>query len=133
MKSSSSAKLHDVVIHAVDFLAGEAEQRTVEIHVLAPGKFRVETDAKLDERHKLAIDGDGALFRYINAGNQFQQRRLATAVTPDDTEEIALLDFKGNVAQNMLLLVSLDSLGPVDDGLLDAARLFRRRRNIFAT
>ena len=117
-------EFNDIVIHRVDLLTRETEQRAIQIHVLAAGQFRVETDAELDEGDQCAANGDIAFFRDVDAGDDLEQRRLAGAVSADDAEEIALAHIEGDVAQHLLLAVAFDALGPVEERLLQAARLF---------
>ena len=66
-------ELHDVVVHRVDLRTGEAEQSAVQIYVLTAGQLWVEANAEFDERHQLALDGNRALLRCVNLGDDLQQ------------------------------------------------------------
>ena len=70
---------------------------------------------------------DFAFIGVIDLRNQLQQRRLATAITPDDAEELSLMNFETDVLKHRLLFIALDAPGPVDNGLLQASRLLRRQ------
>ena len=65
-------ELHDVVVHRVDFFPAEAEQRAVEIYVLAAGKLWVETDSQFDERYELPRNRHFALLGLINLRDDLQ-------------------------------------------------------------
>ena len=60
------SELYDVVIHRIDFSTSEAQQSTVQIHVLASGQLRVEAHTEFDERDQFALDGDRSVLRSIN-------------------------------------------------------------------
>ena len=118
------SELYDVVIHRVDFSTSEAQQSTVQIHVLASGQLRVEAHTEFDERDQFALDGDRSVLRSINLRNDFQQRGLAGAVTPDDAEEIALMHLEIDIAQYVLFGIAFNALRPVQERHLQAGRLF---------
>ena len=54
---------HDRVEVAVGLLLGQAEDRGVQVDVLAAGQLRVETGAELEQRGDAAAGGDGPLGR----------------------------------------------------------------------
>ena len=91
-------ELHDVIVHGIDFRAGEAEQRAIQVHIFTAGQLRVESHAKFNERDQLALDGDGTLLRSVNLRNNLQQCGLSGSVTPNNAEKIALLHLEIDIA-----------------------------------
>ena len=84
---------------------GEAQERAVEVHVLAPGELGVEPYAELDERHQPAFDGHRApAVGCVDAGEDLEQRALAGTVAADDAEELAAPDVEVDVPQRVLQL-----------------------------
>ena len=124
-------ELDDVVVHRVDLLAGEAEQRAVQVHVLAAGELRIEAHAQFDERHQFALDGHAALFGHVDLRDDLQQRGLAGTVASDDAEEVALTHLEADVLEHMLLGESLDALRPVEERHLQARGLFGGQAEVF--
>ena len=120
-------ELYDVVIHRIDFSTSEAQQSTVQIHVLASGQLRVEAHTEFDERDQFALDGDRSVLRSINLRNDFQQRGLAGAVTPDDAEEIALMHLEIDIAQYVLFGIAFNALRPVQECHLQTGGLLGRQ------
>ena len=106
-------ELHDVIIHRVNLRTSESKQSAVQVHILTAGQFRVEANAEFDEWHQLALDGDRALLRGIDLGDDLQQCGLAGTVTANNTEKVALAYFEIDVAEHMLLGVAFDALRPV--------------------
>ena len=121
------SELYDVVIHRIDFSTSEAQQSTVQIHVLASGQLRVEAHTEFDERDQFALDGDRSVLRSINLRNDFQQRGLAGAVTPDDAEEIALMHLEIDIAQYVLFGIAFNALRPVQECHLQTGGLLGRQ------
>ena len=78
-----------VIVHGIDFRTGESEQRAIEVYVLTPCQFRVETYAELDKGNQFAMDLNGAIVRTIDLRDELQQCGFATAVASDDAEELA--------------------------------------------
>ena len=111
-------KIDDFVVHGCYLVMREAEKRAIQKNVLPAGQFRIETHAKLDERHQLALNIHTAVFRHIDSRDDFQQGGLARAISSHDAEEIALMHLKVDVFKDNLLSVPFDSLGPVDESLL---------------
>ena len=120
-------EFNDIIVHTVNFPAREAQQRTVQIYIFTPRQLRVETDAKLNERHEFTRNRDLTLFRIVYLGNDLKERRFPAAVTPDDTEELALVDIKTDIFKDFLPCIAFDAFCPVDERLLDAGRLLSRQ------
>ena len=72
-------------------LAGQTEQRAVEVDVLAPGELRVDARPHLDERADPAADLDPAGVGVHHPGQDLEQRRLARAVDADQADRLARL------------------------------------------
>ena len=119
-------EFHDVIVHGIDFRAGEAEQRAIQIHIFTAGQLRVESHAKFNERDQLALDGDGTLFRSVNLRNNLQQCGLSGSVTPNNAEKVALLHLEIDIAQHMLLGIAFDTFRPIQKRHLQAGRLLGR-------
>ena len=116
-------ELHDVIVHGIDFRAGEAEQRAIQVHIFTAGQLRVESHAKFNERDQLALDGDGTLLRSVNLRNNLQQCGLSGSVTPNNAEKVALLHLEIDIAQHMLFGIAFDALRPIQECHLQAGRL----------
>ena len=116
-------KLDDLVEPRGHIGAAVAEDRAVEINVLARGKVGVKARAELDEGSDAPVGFHRALGRLQNAGDDFQKRALARAVEPDDAERIALFQRERNIPQRPeLLKMQLPAHG-LDEVLLDAVDL----------
>ena len=92
-------ELDDVVEDPVGLLAGEPEERGVQVDVLAAGELGVESGAELEQRGDAPALADDARRRAQDAGDHLQQRGLARAVVPDQAERRALGDVERDVAQ----------------------------------
>ena len=118
-------KLDDLVKPLGHIRAAVAEDRAVEIDVLARGKVGVKARAELDEGSNAPAGLHRALGRLQNAGDDFQKRALAGAVQPDDAERIALFERERYVPQRPeLLKMELPAHG-LDEIFLDAVDLLR--------
>ena len=81
-----------IVVEALlDLSALHAEDRPVQIDVLAAGELRVEARSDLEQAADAAANLDAARGRRGDAREDLEQRRLAGAVSPDDAEHLALL------------------------------------------
>src|ERR1051325_5941128 len=84
-------KVYNAVELLGDLSSQHAENRTVQINVLAPGKLRMKTGADFYQRGKPAVDHDFAGTRSRNSGEQLEDRALAGAVVTDDAERFRSL------------------------------------------
>src|SRR5439155_19339133 len=89
----------DVGEALVDAAAGNAEDRGVQVDVVAAAKLRVEAGAKLEQGGDAALDGDAPGGGGEQARGQLQQGALAGAVRADDAQRLARRHGKANVAQ----------------------------------
>ena len=113
----------DLVEALADLRALQPVDRAVQEDVLAAGEVGVEAGAELEQRADPAADGDAALGRLDDPGDQAQQRRLAGAVPADEPDRLARLDRERDVAQRQ----DVARLGaPAEhEQLLQASRLVR--------
>src|SRR5688572_1521682 len=81
------------VDHLIDSLAGlrgtKPKQNGVQDHVVAGREVGVEADSQLDEGRKSPVDPDIAAVDTVDAGDALEERALAGAVAPHDSEELA--------------------------------------------
>ncbi len=72
-----------------DLAAAHAKDRGAQEDVLATGQFRMKAGTDLDERRQPPVDRHTAAGRRGDAGQQLEQRALASAVPPDDADRCA--------------------------------------------
>ena len=113
----------DLVEALADLGALQPVDRAVQEDVLAAGEVGVEAGAELEQRADPSADGDAALGRLDDPGDQAQQRRLAGAVPADEPHGLARLDRERDVLER-------DHVGrlgsPAEhEQLLQASRLVR--------
>ena len=113
----------DLVEALADLRLAETLDRAVQEDVLAAAEVGVEAGAELEQRADPTADGDLALGRLDDPGDQPQQRRLARAVAPDQADRLARRDRDRDVREREHVL----RLGaPAQhEQLLQAARLVR--------
>src|SRR5581483_441500 len=87
-------ELDDLVELASNLRLVHAEDRAVQVHVLATRQLRAEPRADLEQRRDAAVDVGVALRRLGDPGEELEQRRLAGAVPADDRDRIAFLDLE---------------------------------------
>ena len=75
---------------------------------------------------------DRTLVRVVDLRDELEQGRLAAAVAAHNAEELALVHLERDVFEHLLQFVALDALRPVDEGLLEAGRLFGGQFERFA-
>jgi hypothetical protein len=90
---------HDLIEARGDLAAGEAEQQTADLQVLATGDFGVKPRPELEQRRQAARHADMPGRRTHDPREQLQQRRLAGAIGSDDTDGLAGGDGEGNLRQ----------------------------------
>ena len=76
-----------------------AQDRAVEVDVLAAGQLGVEAGAHLQQAGDPAVDLGAAAGRLGDAREDLEQRDLARAVAADDADDLALLDLEGDVLE----------------------------------
>ena len=92
-------KSNDLVELASDLVRAHAEDRAVEIDVLAARQLRMKSSADLEQAGDAADDGDAPLARLGDARQDLQERGLAGAVAADDAEHLAALNLEAHVLQ----------------------------------
>ena len=92
-------EVDDPVVASLGLPAGQAQHGGVDHHVVVRREIGVEADAEFDERGEPSVHVDLARVCRVDAGEAFQQRRLAAAVATDDAVELAALYAEGDAAQ----------------------------------
>src|SRR5208337_3659576 len=90
----------------VELGLGQAVINERSTDVLIPREFGVETEADIDQRLDAAVNDDGAPGRRKIAGDQFEQCRLAGAVSADDAEPLAAPNRERHVLQRRFVVMS---------------------------
>ena len=98
------AELDDVVELRVDLAPLHAEDRAVQVRVLAARQLGMEARADLEDAPDATADHRAALGRRRDPGQQLEERRLAGAVLADEADDLALLDREGHVLERPELL-----------------------------
>ena len=117
---------HDVVEFRVNLLACQAEHRRVQIHIVPPGKLWVKADAQLQKRRNPPVDRHTAAVGAVDPGEDFQERTLARAVTPDDAKKLAFFDREAHIVQRLELLVGAIAIESTHKRPTQAANLLVR-------
>ena len=115
---AEAGELDDRVVVALHLAQPKAEQRAVELDVLAAGVLGLEARAELQERGDPPGDLDLAAVGSEDAGQHLEQGALARAVVPDHAHELALLDLEADVLERPEVLPFAPA--PVGDDLLQA-------------
>lgn len=82
-------KLDDLLEVSVDELFGVAEQRAVEVDVLASGELEVKTRAKLDQGRDIAAHDALALAGFEHTGDDLEHGGLARTVGANKADNLA--------------------------------------------
>src|SRR4030095_11687283 len=99
----------------------DAEQRSIQDRVLAPGELRVEAAAELEQGRDSARDDDLALRRTQRARKDLQERALPRAVPADDADRLSPSDPERDVAERPEL-VSVPAAEASEEHLLQPVR-----------
>src|SRR5262249_30745172 len=106
---------HNLVESPGDLARAHAEKGAVEIDVLAAGQFMMKAAADLEQRSDAAIEPDFSDGGTRNPGQDLQQRRLAGAVTADDSHDFAARNGEADVLQRPDGVVSLPPPGAIHE------------------
>src|SRR5258707_3564777 len=118
-------ELFDFAESLVDLTRGQAQNRAVQIDVVASAEFRIKAGAELEQRRNTSGHRDRARGWQQNAGDHLQQRAFAGSVFANDTERLAGPDLEADVAQGPEVAMELvasrrDQLfEPVARGVVD--------------
>src|SRR5215213_8794934 len=97
----------DLVELAINLRLSHAEYRAIEINVFPTGELGVKACADFQQRTDTPVDhGDSSSWR-SNARQYLQQRALACAVEPDDTDHFTTLDFERDILERPDISVSI--------------------------
>ena len=110
-------ELDDVVEAPIEVTFGEAEDRAVQVDVLASAQLHVEAGAEFEQRGQTADVRHAPALGTKDAGEALEQRALARAVRTDDTEGLAGKDLEIDVAERPELLVP--RAAPLEDRRLE--------------
>src|SRR5262249_55102476 len=92
-------ELDDVRVLALDLAPAHAENRAVEVDVLAAGELRVEPGADLEEAADPPADLGAAAGGRRDPGQDLEKGGLAGAVAADHAQHFTLPDGKGDPVQ----------------------------------
>src|SRR5207244_313378 len=92
-----AGELDDRVELPVDLAALHAEDRAVEVDVLAPGQLRMEARADFEQAADAAPDLRASRGRPRDLRQDLQQCRLASAVRADDPDHLPLARLERDV------------------------------------
>src|ERR1017187_42116 len=120
-------EIDDLVKLAVDFRLGHTQDRAAQIDVLASCQFRMKAGADFQERADTSINPGQAICRIGDSRQQFQQRALAGAVAPDESNNLTALDIEGNVPQRPELIIRSRWVFPPRQGLQAATQTIPQR------
>src|SRR6266513_158333 len=94
-------ELRDRGHRAVHLLARKAEERSVEVRVLAAAEVGVESGADLEERGHATVDLERSTGRLRRAREELEQRRLPRSIRADHTERGPRLHREADVAERL--------------------------------
>ncbi len=94
-----SAKADDFIEFPPDFGMTHAENRAIQIDVLAAREFRMKTGSDFEKARDTTLDRNAPGARLGDARENFQQGRLACTVAADDAENLATLDVKAHILE----------------------------------
>ena len=97
------------------------------VDVFAPGEFAVVSDADFEHGRDAAVVGDGSGRGGGDAGEEFEEGRLAGAVVSDDAKAFSLADFEVDVVEGEVSL-TIVGVGGVRWMILSARRCISSRR-----
>src|SRR5205807_6246478 len=98
-KRSNLSEAFDVREQGIGFAPRQSEQRRVHVNVLDASEFRIEAGAQFEQRCDAPLMQNFTVGWFQRPRNDLKQRRLATAVRPDEADSGAALDFEADVPQ----------------------------------
>jgi hypothetical protein len=101
---ADAAELDDLVELGADLPPAHAEDRAVQIRVLASGQLGMEPGADLEDAADAAPDRGCAHGRRRDPREDLEQRRLAGAVLADEPDDLPFLDGERHVPERPELL-----------------------------
>src|SRR5487761_1605936 len=88
----------DFVVFAQNFGFAHAENRAAEENVFAAGQLRMKAGADFEQAADASVEFRAPHGGPRDARQQLEQRGFARAVSADQADDFALLDFEGNIA-----------------------------------
>ena len=104
-------EIDDLVQPLGNVRARHAQNRAVQIDVLATGQKLVEARADLQQAGDVPLVANHALRGRGDAGNQLEQRALSRAVAADQRDGLPALHLKAHVAQGVERLAAAAAAG----------------------
>ena len=92
-------KSNDLVEFYQNLRAFHSQNRTAQKYILASGEFGVKTGADFQQTSDAAVQLNSAGGGFGDSGNDLEQRRLSGAVSTDNTQNLAVFDFKADILQ----------------------------------
>ena len=77
-------KSENVIEFFIGLLPAQTENSGIHIEIISPGKFRIKSSTKLQERSDFSVNVNPAFGGIYNATNALQKRRLATTIAIDN-------------------------------------------------
>ncbi len=99
-KSFDFGERYDLIEFAPDLTARHAEDRTVQIDVLAATEFGMEPGANLQQTCDASADLYATFRRLRDPRKDLQKGALSCAVSPDHTHDIATPDIERHIPQS---------------------------------
>ena len=119
-------KLDDLLEVRVDELFGVAEQRAVEVDVLASGELEVKTRTELDQGRDITANDALALAGLEHAGDDLEHGGLARTVGANQADDLAGFHLEGDVLECAELGEEQLVLHQLDEVLLEVIELLGR-------
>src|SRR6516164_2260658 len=100
-----------------DLDAAHAENRAVEIDILATGELRVKAGADLEQACDSPPKDYSPLGRLGDAAQDLEECALAGSIAPDNPQDLAALDLKAYIFEGpeLLHLITQNDLSSADD------------------
>ncbi|VEB00426.1 Uncharacterised protein [Klebsiella pneumoniae] len=81
MNSPSFRKFNNTFHTLLDLFTPKAQQSSIQVNILTPGKFRMKASAEFKHRCHPSFSGDGSLSWLNHAGNQAKRGTLSCPIT----------------------------------------------------
>ena len=95
--SDSSIYRDNLVKLARNLGTRHSEDCAIQEDVFAASQLGVKASADFEQAGNATTEANASFRRFCDAAQNFQQSRFARAIPANDAENVALLDFKGDV------------------------------------
>src|SRR5215469_11610087 len=89
----------NLIKFTADFRAGHAEDRAIQVDILAPGQFRMKAGADLQQACDAPINCDPAFRRLGYAGEDLEESAFASAVSADYAQHLTALYLEADILE----------------------------------